>query len=42
MIAALLNPAFTGTDLALVVLALIAAYLGDRYDRKRNHNLEES
>ena len=33
---ALLDPAFTGTDLALVVVALIAAYLGDRYDKKRN------
>ena len=35
---ALLNPAFTGTDLALVVVVIIAAYLGDRYDKKRNAN----
>ena len=33
---ALLDPAFTGTDIALLVVVIIAACLGDRYDKKRN------
>ena len=36
MITALLDPAFTGLDLALCLIAIMAAALGARYDRKRN------
>lgn len=36
MIDALLDPAFTGTDLALCLIAITAAALGARHDRKRN------
>ena len=36
MIAALLEPAFTGTDLAFCIIAMVAAVLGSRYDKKRN------
>lgn len=36
MIEAILNPAFTGADLGLVLIALTAAYAGQRFDRIRN------
>lgn len=40
MIAALLDPAFNGADLTLCTIAIIAAWLGERHDRKRNHTPE--